>query len=474
MLIANFTTQVPTMGNTRTYEDFYKFLGVKPARLGIVANLYPQNTAEYLTTSLKNVIYNNTKSGNKFQRLNSLMYEYEIQTNQIKRIEFAAAPTEDGANGTEITFAFKENYYQKYDIFMIEESRQQVICITRPQRRADSYWEIQGRLIDDDYSSVLDKDACQIGMLTRFQSNSMPEMHEEGYCKYQSNISRFRGYITQFRNDETYSALYAAMEDTFVNISQGKGNGAMQETVYKMDKKEKVLLENFMFVKNNGLLFNKSSIDKNGKSTIQDPTTGRPIYIGPGLIPQIEAYADKYAYNKMTVDVLNTIVTTMAQKANSPKGNKWVFVMNEKADADITTTLGEYLQSFHTDGTFLYSMKANGEVEVGAKGYTSYNYLGNTLVFTVDRAFSREYGNEKGFIACIDLSPDDSTGKPGVAQFTFKNGEFIQNKVLGVGGADGLSSGEVSSAIAASKLIVWGYGGIGVFNPYKSFIAREV
>lgn len=53
MLIANFTTQVPTMGNTRTYEDFYKFLGVKPARLGIVANLYPQNTAEYLTTSLK-------------------------------------------------------------------------------------------------------------------------------------------------------------------------------------------------------------------------------------------------------------------------------------------------------------------------------------------------------------------------------------------------------------------------------------
>lgn len=41
-----------------------------------------------------------------------------------------------------------------------------------------NYWEIQGRLIDDDYSSVLDEDACQIGMLTRFQSNSMPEMHK--------------------------------------------------------------------------------------------------------------------------------------------------------------------------------------------------------------------------------------------------------------------------------------------------------
>jgi hypothetical protein len=61
------------------------------------------------------------------------------------------------------------------------------------------------------------------------------------------------------------------MEDTFVNISQGKGNGDMQETVFKMDKKEKVLLDNFLFAKNNGLLFNKSSVDKNGKSTIQDP-----------------------------------------------------------------------------------------------------------------------------------------------------------------------------------------------------------
>lgn len=180
MLVANFTTQVPTMGNTRTYEDFYKFLGVKPERLGVVARLYPQNTAEYLTTSLKNIFYNNAKGGNKFQRLNSLMYEYEIETNQIKRIEFAAVPTETGENGSEITMAFKENYYQKYDIFMIEDSRQQCFVVSRPVRRADDYWEVQVRLIDDDYSSILDTDACQIGMLTRFQSVAMPEMHEEG------------------------------------------------------------------------------------------------------------------------------------------------------------------------------------------------------------------------------------------------------------------------------------------------------
>lgn len=34
---------------------------------------------------------------------------------------------------------------------------------------------------------------------------------------------------------------------------------------------------------------------------------------------------------------------------------------------------------------------------------------------------------------------------------------FITNRFPGVGGLDGLSSGVVSSAVAASKLINWGY-----------------
>ena len=32
-----------------------------------------------------------------------------------------------------------------------------------------------------------------------------------------------------------------------------------------MNKKEKDLLENFLYVRNNGLLFNKTNVDKNGE-----------------------------------------------------------------------------------------------------------------------------------------------------------------------------------------------------------------
>ena len=57
MIVAQFTSNIPTMDDTRTYEDFYKYLGDKPERLGIVSRMYMGNTAAALTEALKNVFY---------------------------------------------------------------------------------------------------------------------------------------------------------------------------------------------------------------------------------------------------------------------------------------------------------------------------------------------------------------------------------------------------------------------------------
>ena len=71
------------------------------------------------------------------------------------------------------------------------------------------------------------------------------------------------------------------------------------------------------------MLFNKTNIDVNGKATIVDPDSGRPIYIGDGLIPQVERFASKYVYNnKPTPEIFNTIMQTMNEKAEKPTGNK--------------------------------------------------------------------------------------------------------------------------------------------------------
>ena len=67
------------------------------------------------------------------------------------------------------------------------------------------------------------------------------------YVKYQSNVEKHRGYISTHRVDDTYSALYKAMENVFISIGKGEGNGKMSETIYKMDTVEKNLLQNFLY-----------------------------------------------------------------------------------------------------------------------------------------------------------------------------------------------------------------------------------
>ena len=171
----------------------------------------------------------------------------------IKRIEFADVPAETGENGGEIVMAFRERYYEKYDIFKIDATMQQCMVVSRPVRKRDDYWEVIVRLIDNDYSTELDISGCQPGMTTRFQSNAHPELSEEGYCKAQSNIEKHRNYITTFRNDISYSSLYAAHEDVFIRIGEGKDRNSLKEVTYKMDKKEKELLENFLTSRNQGL-----------------------------------------------------------------------------------------------------------------------------------------------------------------------------------------------------------------------------
>ena len=179
MLVANFTSRIPTMGQTKTYEDWSKYLGSKPHRIGVVARMYTDNTLNFITDGLRNIFYKDEKA-DQFQLSSSLLFEWIVETNNIKKVEFAEVPIGDGANGTEITMAFKENYYQKYDIFRIDKTKQQCQVVSRPIRKRDDYWEVQVRLIDNDYDTTLDTDGCQVGDTTTFQSVAMPELSEEG------------------------------------------------------------------------------------------------------------------------------------------------------------------------------------------------------------------------------------------------------------------------------------------------------
>ena len=449
------------MPTTRTYEDFMKFLGANPARLGIVSTLYDQYTATHLTEALMNT-YTMEKGKKGFQSINSFLIEWDLQAKKIKRVPLIAAPEGSGVNAGDVKFYFPENYYQKYDTFVVERTRQQFIVLNRPQRLRDNCWLVIAKILDNDYDSVVDPTTAA-GFQTRFVTNYHPELHSEGYTKYQSNCEKMRTYIATHRCDIDMSAMYKPMEDVFIQI--GKGND--DDPVYKMNTAEKECLDSYMEARNNALLWGKSNMDASGTPKIYDED-GRPIVSADGVIAQIERFATKFVFSKLNVGYFEKALQAMVAKSEKPQGNSYMLICNTAFYNEWQRVMNAWIVAHKTDGSFLFSKGSNGYVDLGAT-YESYTFGGNKISVKIDRCFDVEFPTRK-YAALLDLTADAATGKPAMAFFTFKGGDIIHNVIVGVGGKSGLASGEVSSPVAGSKLVNWGYGGVAVFNPYRSVI----
>lgn len=60
--------------------------------------------------------------------------------------------------------------------------------------------------------------------------------------------------MTTYRCDTSWSSLYAIQEDVFMRIADDK-DASKGEAIYHMKKKEKELLDTFMYALNTGLNF---------------------------------------------------------------------------------------------------------------------------------------------------------------------------------------------------------------------------
>ena len=465
MLVANYTTVRPEMGQTRTLEDFGKFLGTKAHRMGVLARLYPENTITALTDLLGNIWMGDSKKKlNQFNNIDSTYFEWNVEVNQIKKIHFAEVPTQDGADGSEIEMTFDENYFQLEEIFKIDNSGQQCIVTTTPVRKADNMWSVCVRLIDNDYRSVLDTTACQIGMTCHWIGNAKPEMSDCGFVKYQSNFETMRNFMTLVRVDDTFSDKYKLMEDTLIKIAEGKTADTLSERVYKMDPMDKVLTDNFMMAREQMMLMSKTNMDVNGKATISTRNTGREIQIGEGLIPQIERYCNKLYASKFTINTFHQIMDAMVEKADNLEGNHFVFVCNSKLMGIVNRVLMKFLAEMKTDGALFYS-KVNGgsRWKVGAS-FSSYEYNGNIISFKADKTLSREYNMPFGM--CIDFTGGKTSAIPPIQCFSLKGKDYMPSSLDG----PGYGVERVSTMVAGGAKTIMGYCGIAVFNPYKSFI----
>lgn len=175
------------------------------------------------------------------------------------------------------------------------------------------------------------------------------------------------------------------------------------------------------------------------------------VIAGDGVVQQIQRYASKYNYTKLTPSLLNEMILTLTKKCDKVTGNNFIFVTNEKLWYDIQNTMSEFLAAHHTDAAYIYSKAANGNVKAGAT-YDSYIFSGCTVTFKVDRTLSVEYGDTKGFGILIDLTADKASGRPAIEMFTLGDKQIYENTLTGVG----VRNGEVASPVAGIKYVMGG------------------
>ena len=114
----------------------------------------------------------------------------------------------------------------------------------------------------------------------------------------------------------------------FIQLSRGSDANGWESKVFAWPDKKKILLDNFMEARNNMMLWQHTTMDENGKSMLYD-RQGRPVIAGDGIVQQIQRYASKYNYTKLTPSLLNEMILTLTKKCDKVTGNTFVFICSE-------------------------------------------------------------------------------------------------------------------------------------------------
>ena len=462
MRIVDRHTVLENVSSTKTVQNFGTLLGKKPHKMGQVVTMYPGLAVSNLTEALRNV-YTKKKGGDSFTPINSMTIEWDIKVNFIRKVKIV-----EDAKVTAGIFPLylAEKYYDKNDT-MVLENKQTLFVVAPPKKEMDNRWKHMVMLVSADKSKQVIPEFVKKGRITRYRSNYHPELSERGYIKYISNTEKHRNYLSRHRASVDFSGDFALMEDIFIDMGKGKDG----EQYAKMNTKEKECMDSYLVSREQHMLFGQSNFDANGKCMMQDEK-GRDIPIGDGVIAQIERYCDKFSYSVLTTDLFEDIIASMVEKSDSPIGNSYVFVVNERLWFQIGKVMKADLRFISpAEGSYFWSKQSNSKVKVGAQ-FDTYTFQGNTISFIVDRSLSQEYP-DYGYGFCIDMNPDISTGRPNLATFTLDGAEMLSGTLNGMGGQTGRESGQIATSIHGSSYHLLGYSGVVVFNPYKSAIITE-
>lgn len=452
-------------GDTRSIANLGTFLGKQPEKLGTVVKMFPRLSLSFLTEALGHV-YKNGKTGkNKFQSINSMAVEWQIDVNFIKEVKITGAASSFSPVTKTFEIDLEEKYYDPNDSFQLE-NRQIALVLRKPKKVAANRWKHVCVLMGNDPGRAIVGNAGAAGKKTRYHSNFHPELSERGYTKFISSTEVHRNHLSIHRASVEKTNAFALQEYKYIEAgSKGK------ETYYKMEKAEDSCLKHYLESRERALLSSESNYDINGKCQVQDEN-GQDIPSGDGIITQVEKFAEKFGFNEMSTALFEDAIQLINTRVGSHKDNNYVLMCNQKF-------WYKFNRIMKNDDRFQKSLdnkfvKANGQGVMIGTTFNGYEFAGTKFTVMQNDGLDLEYP-DYAFGIMLNVGSSSIEGSySNLNMFTLEGKDIISGTLNGMGGLSGKADGDIATPVSASSYHLMGYAGSALLNPYEAVIFEEM
>lgn len=445
--------------DTKTMQSLGAMLGAKPERLNQVVTLYPDLSVSMITEALNRVYRRNTTQ-DRYSPINAMSYTWTVQTHMIPKIKIMEDVTATGKDRAEFTVILERKYYDKGDTFRLE-NQQTLFVRRRPEKVTANAWRYYVTNTGNNLAREIDIRFATKGRWTQYVTNYFPELSERGYNKFMFNAEKHINYMSRHRVSDSWSGDFAMQSPSYV-----KGKAAGEDVFMTIDSMDKRLLDLFMLSRENKNLFSETNYDAAGKCLDIDDE-GRDIPMGDGIIPQFSRFSAQARYNTFNRTLLDNAIEQCTTYTPSEQGNTFVFSCNKRLYSQFARLADDMLKERVRDAYFY--TKEGKKITVGAE-YAAYTWQGNTIVFMPNKILSQRF-EDQGYGIMFDMGTYD--GAPNIELMTLKGADLITGTLKGLGGADGQTSGDISTSVHGSERHLLGYSGTKVANPYCGFIMKE-
>lgn len=450
-----------------------------------------------ITEMLGNVFEEDMK-GEKFREIMGYSFTWDIETSQIPTIRLSRANTNDGTSGTFKIYT-NSRYFAKSDVAALENTQQ--IYFTSSARRISDYEFEYDVVAWGQGDLALETEYTDLNSTLRYVYNAHPEYSERGSNKYEYNMERHINYMTKIRAGQAYSSDLKALEEKYfvsdANYAKmQKGIKPSNFSIYRFNSIEEQVLKHFMRSCNGALLFGRSNMDEKTGRPLFQTELNEDIISGDGLIAQYERYAYPIQYNDLSVYNFQKAINHIREVRGQSTGNHITVLCNREFSNQKAIAFQDAIGLFapQNDGTWFFTKNDNvlkgmtdkyggmkryketkvpNSVSIGAT-FNTYTYEGNTITFVIDEALTKHYP-DRGYGIFIDTGIYEENGKEtaAVELVTMKGRKMIEGTVTGMGGANGTTSGQVATALDASRYEILGWRGLRVKAPYSAVIMEE-